>query len=143
MEQIIDFFEHIPRTFRAGILIGGIVFFWIIEGIIPLFAFKYKKFRHAGINLILTSFTLIIGLFFAGILLWGSEYTSSNGIGLLHIVSLPLWGQAIVGVLLLDLVGAYFIHWLEHKVKWMWKISPGPSQRHHSGCNNRTETSSW
>ncbi len=122
MEQIIDFFEHIPRTFRAGILIGGIVFFWIIEGIIPLFAFKYKKFRHAGINLILTSFTLIIGLFFAGILLWGSEYTSSNGIGLLHIVSLPLWGQAIVGVLLLDLVGAYFIHWLEHKVKWMWKF---------------------
>jgi sterol desaturase/sphingolipid hydroxylase (fatty acid hydroxylase superfamily) len=35
---------------------------------------------------------------------------------------MPLWAQVVVGVLLLDLIGAYFIHWLEHKVKWMWKF---------------------
>ncbi len=122
MEELITFFGNIPPTFRAGLLIGGVVLFWILEGIIPLYGFSYKKFRHAGINLFLTSLTLIIGLAFASILLWGSDFTSSREIGLLHIFSLPTWGQAIVGILLLDLIGAYFIHWVEHKVKWMWKF---------------------
>ncbi len=122
MEQFIGFFENIPPTFRAGLLVGGIVIFWLLEGMIPLYGFKYKKVRHAGINLILTAFTLIIGLFFARLLLWGSDFTSSREFGLLYIVSLPVWAQAIVGVLLMDLIGAYFIHWTEHKVKWMWKF---------------------
>ncbi len=122
MEQFISFFENIPPQFRAGLLVGGIVIFWIIEGVIPLYAFRYRKVRHAGINLVLTAFTLLIGLLFARLLLWGSDFTSSREFGLLYVIDLPLWGQAIVGILLLDLIGAYFIHWTEHKVKWMWKF---------------------
>ena len=37
MESIIAFFEDVPTTFRAGILIGGIFLFWVIEGVFPLF----------------------------------------------------------------------------------------------------------
>lgn len=31
MESIIAFFEDVPTTFRAGILIGGIFLFWVIK----------------------------------------------------------------------------------------------------------------
>lgn len=122
MDAFIDFFENIPTVFRTGLLLGGVVFFWILEGVIPLFSFQYKKVKHAGINLFLTLTTAIIGFGLAGALLAASNWASGNEFGLLYIIELPLWAQVVVGVLLLDMIGAYFIHWLEHQVKWMWKF---------------------
>ncbi|MEQ9289550.1 MAG: sterol desaturase family protein [Cyclobacteriaceae bacterium] len=131
MEALIAYFDNIPTTFRAAILIGGLFFFWVLEGIFPLFSLKYARYRHAGINLFFTVTTMIVGFGMAGMLLWVSDYSSSHKIGLLYLFNLPLWVQLIVGVLLLDLIGAYFIHWLEHRVKWMWKFH----LVHHSDTN--------
>lgn len=122
MESLIAFFEDVPTWFRSLILIGGIVLFWIAEGVLPLFRFQYKRVRHAGLNLFFTLTTAIIGFGLAGVLLLASNYVSQHQIGLLHVVQMPLWAQVLLGVLLLDLIGAYFIHWTEHKVKWMWKF---------------------
>tara|TARA_Y100001949_G_C15975592_1_gene325884 strand:- start:812 stop:1684 length:873 start_codon:yes stop_codon:yes gene_type:complete len=122
MEQLIDFFGDVPTWFRSMILIGGIVLFWIAEGILPLFKFQYQKVRHAGINLFFTMTTAIIGFGLASVLLMSSNWVAENQFGLLYIIELPLWAQIVVGVLLLDMIGAYFIHWTEHKVKWMWKF---------------------
>lgn len=122
MESIVNFFGDIPTPFRAGILIGGIVLFWVLEGTLPLFQFQYKKVRHAGINLFFTLTTMIIGFSLAAVLLAASNYVSDKQFGLLYLVEMPLWAQLVVGVLLLDLIGAYFVHWTEHKVKWMWKF---------------------
>ncbi len=122
MEDLILFFEDVPRWFRALVLVGGITFFWIIEGIVPLFRMQYKKVRHAGINLFFTVCTAIIAFGLAGVLLMASDFVAENKFGLLHLIEMPLWLQVVVGLLLLDLIGAYFIHWTEHKVKWMWKF---------------------
>ena len=54
MIEIIDFFSDVPLSFRSSILIGGIVFFWILEGVIPLYSFNYKKTSHALTNLFFT-----------------------------------------------------------------------------------------
>lgn len=122
MDSLISFFENVPTSFRATILIGGIFLFWVMEGVIPLFQFQYKKIRHAGINLFFTLCTAIIGFGLAGVLYWVSQYVSVNEFGLLYLVEMPLWAQVIVGVLLLDFIGAYVAHWTEHRVKWMWKF---------------------
>jgi sterol desaturase/sphingolipid hydroxylase (fatty acid hydroxylase superfamily) len=65
---------------------------------------------------------LLIGLGLAGALLLASDFTAQNQFGILYLLGLPLWIHVILGVLLLDFIGAYFIHWLEHRVKWMWKF---------------------
>ena len=122
MEAIVNFFENIPTEFRAGILIGGIVVFWIVEGTLPLFKFQYKKVRHAGLNLFFTLTTAIIGFGLASTLLYASDTVAESQFGLLYVIDLPLWAQFVVGILLLDLIGAYLVHWTEHKVKWMWKF---------------------
>jgi len=122
MEQLIAFFETVPTWFRASILMGGIMLFWIAEGVLPLFSFQYKKINHAGLNLFFTLTTAIIGFGLAGILLMASKFVALNEFGLLYLIDLPLWARIVVGVLLLDLIGAYFIHWTEHKVTWMWKF---------------------
>ncbi|MEQ8240157.1 MAG: sterol desaturase family protein [Cyclobacteriaceae bacterium] len=122
MEQLVAFFETVPTWFRASILMGGIVLFWIAEGVLPLFSFQYKKIKHAGLNLFFTLTTAIIGFGLAGVLLMASNFVALNEFGLLYLFDLPLWARIVVGVLLLDLIGAYFIHWTEHKVTWMWKF---------------------
>ncbi len=131
MESVIAFFDDIPTVFRASILIGGLMLFWILEGVFPLFSNDYKKYRHAGLNLFFTGTTMVIGFGLAGLLLWVSDYVSINRIGLLYIFDLPLWLQMVIGVFLMDFIGAYFIHWLEHRVKWMWKFH----LVHHSDTN--------
>ena len=86
MGEIVSFFENIPTAFRTGLLLGGIVVFWVMEGVIPLFAFRYKKVKHAGLNLFFTLTTAVIGFSLAWLLLKASEFASTNEFGLLNAV---------------------------------------------------------
>lgn len=122
MQTILDFFETIPATYRTVILVSGLVGFWILEGAIPLFAFQYSKVRHAALNFFFTATTLIVNFTLAFLILKICDFTTANQWGLLYLTSLPLWLHVLLGLLLLDLIGAYFIHWLEHKIEWMWKF---------------------
>src|SRR5690606_33112679 len=120
MEGIIEYFDSIPSLHRTLILVGGLTCFWLLESAIPLFRFSYNKWRHASINLFFTLTTVLVNFVLAFILIRSSQWVTENQFGLLYWLSLEGWAFLIAGVLLMDLVGAYFIHWLEHKVKWMW-----------------------
>lgn len=122
MEKLVDFFKHIQPWQRSAVIVAGLLLFWIIEGIIPLFRFRYNKFRHAGINLFFTFTTVIVNLLFAFLIVLGSDYTNRHHIGLLHIFNLPLWLFILAGLMILDFVSAWLIHWMQHKIKWMWKF---------------------
>lgn len=143
IDSIVAYFSHIPSLHRAIILAGGITFFWIIEGAAPLFGFKYNKWKHASINIFFTITTIVINFAFALLMVKTSDWAIANHFGLLQIIELPLWAMLVGGLLLLDLVGAYFIHFVEHKVKWMWKfhmvhhadthVDTTTANRHHPG----------
>jgi sterol desaturase/sphingolipid hydroxylase (fatty acid hydroxylase superfamily) len=144
MESIINYFATIPSSHRSAILIGGIAFFWIVEYAVPLFHFKYNKIKHAGINIFFTITSIIVNFVLAFILLKSADWATQNNFGILQwLPELPLWATAIVGLLLLDLIGAWFIHWTEHKVKWMWRfhlvhhsdtnVDTTSANRHHPG----------
>jgi sterol desaturase/sphingolipid hydroxylase (fatty acid hydroxylase superfamily) len=123
MNEIITYFENISSLHRSIILIGGITFFWSIEAIIPLFNFNYKKFRHAMPNFFFTFTTVLVNFSLAFVLLKVSDLVVENNFGLLNFNdSLPLSLYIILGILLLDLIGAYLPHYVQHKVKFLWKI---------------------
>lgn len=119
------------------------MFFWMLEGIIPLAGFKYKKGKHALLNLFFTLTTAIINFAFALVIVKTSDAAVAGAWGLLGWTELPIWMDIILGLMLMDLVGAYFIHWLEHKVHWMWKfhiihhsdtkVDATTALRHHPG----------
>ncbi|MEN1785193.1 MAG: sterol desaturase family protein [Bacteroidota bacterium] len=137
MEAIINYFEHIPPLHRSLILVGGILFFWMLEGVVPLVSAPYKKWRHALPNFFFTLTTILVNFPLALLLLKTSDWTVSNGFGVLHwLPTMPLWASMIVGLLLMDLVGAYLAHWTEHKVKPFWMIH----LVHHSDHNVDTTT---
>ncbi|MGD1841828.1 MAG: sterol desaturase family protein [Thermonemataceae bacterium] len=143
MDQIIQFFETIPSSYRTAILVGGLAFFMMFEQIVPLFSKSYNKVRHTGMNLFFTLTTAVINFAFAYIIVKTSQWAVAEGFGLLHLVELPIWLFLLAGLLILDLVGAYFIHWLEHRVRWMWRfhlvhhsdthVDATTANRHHPG----------
>jgi len=38
------------------------------------------------------------------------------------LVVLPVWLEVLIAVMALDLFGQYVIHFMLHRVKWMWKM---------------------
>lgn len=144
MNEIISYFSTIPSSHRSLILVGGITFFWIIENTFPLFQMKYHKWQHAGINFFLTFTTIIVNFVLAFILIKTASWTTENHFGILQwLPEIPIWLYTIIGLLLLDLIGAYLVHFIEHKVKFLWRfhiihhtdtwIDTTTANRHHPG----------
>jgi sterol desaturase/sphingolipid hydroxylase (fatty acid hydroxylase superfamily) len=137
METLMTYFETIPPLHRSLILVGGITFFWILEGIVPLFSVKYKKWKHALPNLFFTLTTIIINFPLAFLLLKTSDWTIQNNFGIINwLPEMPLWLYVVLGIMLLDLIGAYTAHLVEHKVKPLWMVH----LVHHSDHNVDTTT---
>src|SRR5690606_6054802 len=43
----------------------------------------------------------------------------------------PVWLKLLLSIMVLDLIAQYFVHYLLHKVKWMWRLHTV----HHSDKN--------
>ena len=137
MYELINYFENIPTIHRSILIVGGITIFWFLEGLFPLVRFNYKKWQHAIPNFFFTLTTIVINLSMAFLLLNTSDWTIHNNFGVLQwIPGLTLWGEIILGVLLLDFVGAYLPHYTEHRIKPLWMIH----LVHHSDPNVDTTT---
>ena len=49
---------------------------------------------------------------------------------------LPLWAELVCALLIMDLIGSYAIHWIEHKISFLWKFHV----IHHTDQNVDTTT---
>ena len=144
MNDIIHYFESIPTLHRALILAGGIALFWLIESAVPFFKFQYNKWQHAVINIFFTITTIIINFALAFILLKTADYVTEKEFGILNwLPKMNVIIFTIVGLLLLDFIGAYLAHFTEHKIKLLWRfhlihhsdtyIDTTSGNRHHPG----------
>ena len=144
MNVIISYFSSIPSSHRAIILAGGITFFWLIESAIPFIKFNYNKWQHARINIFFTLTTVIVNFALAVFIFKTANWTTETQFGILNwLPTMNPWFFAIVGLLLLDLIGAYLVHLIKHKVKFLWRfhlihhtdtwIDITTANRHHPG----------
>ncbi len=142
METIFTYFETIPSSHRSLLLVGGITFFWLLEGALPLFRFNYKKWKHATPNLFFTGTTIVINFSLAFLLLLTADWVQANNFGIINwMPEMPLWLYILLGVVLLDFFGAYLAHFTEHKIKPLWmihlvhhsdhKVDTTTANRHH------------
>ena len=142
MESVINYFETIPSLHRSIILVGGIAFFWLLEGFLPLFQFNYKKWQHAWPNFFFTFTTVVVNFGLAFLLLKTADWVKATDFGIINwLPEMSLWLYVLLGVLLLDFVGAYLAHYVEHKVKPLWmihlvhhtdhKVDTTTANRHH------------
>jgi len=122
MDGFLNFFETMPIWMKAGWVFFTLAVFWILEGYYTLFAFRYKKWKHAKTNLILLGFVMAINSIFgvatAGLFVWLNKVP----FGLLNLFEAPVWVELLLSILVLDLIAQYGVHFLLHKVKWMWRL---------------------
>lgn len=143
MESFLSYWENISSTDRVLILMGGMIFFWLLEGYYPLFRFSFKRYKHAGVNLVFLLCTLILNIIFGYTTIKICEWTQVHNWGLLHWLNLPTWASVILALFMLDFFAQYAPHYLMHKVKFMWrfhmvhhsdtKVDVTTGTRHHPG----------
>lgn len=143
MENLLTFFETMPSWQKLAWVFACLSISWILESVIPLVQSSHKKWRHAGVNMVFLSTSLLINLLFtfatAGVFIWAAEYK----VGLFYWIDLPVWAELLLAVMLLDLVAQWFAHYLLHRVRWMWKfhlvhhsdtkVDATTGTRHHPG----------
>ncbi|WP_370476796.1 sterol desaturase family protein [Tamlana flava] len=142
METILNYFEHIPSPHRALIIAGGLTIFWLIESGIPLFYFKYNKWKHAIPNLFFNLTLMIVNFPLAILLVKSSDWVVDNYFGIINwLPEMSLWLYTFLGVFFLDFFGAYLPHLVGHKIKPLWmvhlvhhtdhKVDTTTANRHH------------
>lgn len=131
MQSFLDFFEFMPVWQKLIWIISVLSVFWLLEGYYAFAKADYNKWKHAKTNFILLAFVMVINLVFglatAGIFIW----IETAQYGLLYLVEAPIWLELLASILVLDAIAQYGVHFLLHKVKWMWKLH----LIHHSDTN--------
>lgn len=143
MDQLIAYFTDIPSSHRSVILFGGLALFMLIENAAPFFKTQYKKGQHLGLNLFFTFTTILVNLSMAFVLYKVSVWVASNEFGVIYLFEAPALVKMILAVMLLDFIGAWLIHFLEHRIKVLWMfhtihhsdqhVDASTANRHHPG----------
>jgi sterol desaturase/sphingolipid hydroxylase (fatty acid hydroxylase superfamily) len=109
---------------RLGLLVGGLLLFWIIEGAIPLLqpAYKRGKLRHAGVNFGFTLIHLAIHTGLAVVIILLSDWCRTHGFGLVHWTGTGVIGTLLISFLVLDFFGGWLVHITEHKLRLLWRF---------------------
>jgi sterol desaturase/sphingolipid hydroxylase (fatty acid hydroxylase superfamily) len=125
-QEIIHHFESLEErpAERMALIVGGLLFFWIIEGTIPLVQPSYKKtkIRHAGVNLAFTLMHLVIHTFLAILIVLISDWCSENEFGFVYWLHAGIAGTILISFFVLDLFGGWLVHITEHKLGWLWRF---------------------
>lgn len=146
MDKIIAYFSTLEQRplERMALLVGGLLFFWIIEGFFPLFHLKYRKtkFSHALVNFGFTVIHLIIHTILAVFIVLLSDWCRHNHFGFVYWFNSGVLGSIIIGVLALDF-SSWLVHLVMHKNAYLWryhlihhsdnKVDVSTGLRHHPG----------
>lgn len=143
MKPFIEFWEHISSGQRMLVLMGGMLFFWTAETLFPLVRFSYKRYRHAGVNLVFIGTSMLLNLALGYITLQVCARVTENNLGLFNVIEMPVFLKIIACLLGMDLFSQYLPHYAMHKWKWMWKfhlvhhsdtkVDVTTGTRHHPG----------
>lgn len=124
--SLIHYFQTLEQhpVQRMAFLVSGLLFFWIIEGAVPLLPMQYKKtkLRHAGVNFSFTVIHLIIHTFLAIVIVKLSDWCLHQQFGLVYWLHAGIGLTLLVSFLTLDFFGGWLVHITEHKIPLLWRF---------------------
>ena len=144
--SVIHYFQDLEQRplERMAILVGGLLFFWILEGAIPVFSLRYRttKLNHAAVNFAFTVIHLIIHSLLAIVIVRLSDWCQSHSFGIVHWTKANIGWSVLIGVLALDF-SSWWVHWVMHRQPLLWrfhlihhsdsKVDVTTGLRHHPG----------
>lgn len=143
MESFLLFFENMTSIQKLSWIFICLGVSWLLELGTPLVKMAYGKWKHAGVNLVFLLCSLLINVLFGVVIAGVFVFLKEQQYGLLHMISLPAWVELLIAVLFLDLIAQYAVHYLLHKVRFMWRfhmvhhsdthVDATTGTRHHPG----------
>ncbi len=109
-------------TYTPFIVAGLFVALFGIERFYPLRQTRMKVIGRVLINLAVSALAFLTALIAVEpYAVRTFDWTTQRSFGLLHLLSVPSWAEAILGFLLLDL-SFYYWHVLNHKIPLLWRF---------------------
>jgi sterol desaturase/sphingolipid hydroxylase (fatty acid hydroxylase superfamily) len=145
MEKFMHFWDNINTMQRLLTVLAPLLFFWLLEYVIPLFRFdkKYNKIRHTGVNLVFLGTSFVVNILLGVLTVGVSTWVSQQQIGVMNWINMPMWVKLILTLFIMDLFAQYIPHYLMHKVKPFWRfhvvhhsdthVDVSTGTRHHPG----------
>jgi sterol desaturase/sphingolipid hydroxylase (fatty acid hydroxylase superfamily) len=145
MEKFMHFWDNINTMQRLLTVLAPLLFFWLLEYVIPLFRFdkKYNKIRHTGVNLVFLGTSFVVNILLGVLTVGVSTWVSQQQIGVMNWINMPMWVKLILTLFVMDLFAQYIPHYLMHKVKPFWRfhvvhhsdthVDVSTGTRHHPG----------
>jgi sterol desaturase/sphingolipid hydroxylase (fatty acid hydroxylase superfamily) len=145
MEKFLLLWDTITTWQRLLTILAPLIFFWILEYIIPLIKFTapYKKVKHTGVNLVFLGTSFIVNILLGMATIAVSKYVTTEHIGIFQWIKMPVWIAIIITLFVMDLFAQYIPHYLLHKVKFLWRfhvvhhsdthVDVSTGTRHHPG----------
>ena len=129
-------FEIGESTIRIMLFWGGLIFFLILELIVPYRSSSVSKVKRWINNLGLTLFnTIVLNLIFATAIVSTAAYVQSKNLGILNLVEAPSWLKILVTVAFMDFM-LYVWHLLNHEMPFLWRFH----RVHHTELNMDVST---
>lgn len=124
--QAIDFFQTLDQhpVLRMVMLVAGLLFFWFLEGAIPLLGLQYKKDKkhHAAVNFGFTIIHLVIHTLLAVVIIKLSDWCAAQQFGLIYWLNAGIVGAILISFFTLDFFGGWLVHITQHKVPFLWRF---------------------
>jgi len=106
---------------RIAIILTVLAVLAAIEAVLPLQRRNRLNRAHLVPNLALTLLTFATNLVFTSALVFALDWQASNGVGLLHLVTVPPLVELVTVVLALDLA-FYVVHVAMHRRPSLWRF---------------------
>lgn len=125
-DKVINYFSNLEERplERMAILVGGLLFFWILEGAIPLLRLRFRKtrLRHASVNFGLTIIHLVIHTLLAVVIIGISDWCAASQFGLVYWTGVGTGATILLTILVMDFFGGWLVHIVEHKYRLLWRF---------------------
>ena len=123
MEEFLNYMANLSSVQKAGWLFGWLSIGFLFEQIIPFSEKTYNKTKHNLVNLSFLLMTMVINLLFSLVAIkLVYPFIESHQVGILYLFELPLWAELIIALLILDFSAQFFVHFLLHKFKFVWRF---------------------
>ncbi len=123
-------------SLRFFLFLGGLVFFLILELLVPYRESSVSKVKRWLNNLSLTLFnSIVLNLIFSTAVVGTATYVQTQKLGVLNIVEAPAWFKLLFTVVFLDFM-LYVWHLLNHKMPFLWRFH----RVHHCDLNMDVST---
>jgi sterol desaturase/sphingolipid hydroxylase (fatty acid hydroxylase superfamily) len=110
------------EAIKIGLIFGGLIFFLILELIIPYRENSISKIRRWMNNLTLGIINIIFyEVVVASLLVTTASFVAKENIGLMNLVEIPTWLKIVDTIVFMDLM-FYFLHILIHRIPLLWRF---------------------